>query len=345
MPKKKDISILDVTVRDGSYSIDYQYTPAQVASIAAALDQAGIDYLEVSHGCGLGAAENLGLASAASDAEYVKAARGAVKRARVGVIAGSSPVTERRDIDSVIREVDFIRFAANCDRPEAIKENVSYARKIRPDITLFLQMMRSTRRPKKDLVAAGRRAESMGFSMVYLVDTAGYYTPGEVGDVVSALSAKLDIGVGFHGHDNLHLAVANSIAAQEAGAVSLDASLRGIGRAAGNAQLECLVSVLKRRGLARDVDLGILLEAGEKLIAPIMPPRRGVGAIDVATADANIDLYPAKIYERAAADAGLSIFDLIGLLKSDPSIVEFSPEDARRLLKETRASRGKASKR
>ena len=345
MRKKRDISILDVTIRDGSYSINYQYTPRQVAEVSGALDRAGIDYIEVSHGCGLGAAENLGFPSAASDADYVKAAKAAVLKAKVGVIAGPSPVTQERDIDSIIREVDFIRFAANCDNPGILEKNADYARKRRPGIALFMQMMRSTRRPKRDLIAAARRAESMGFSIVYLVDTAGHFVPEEVEDLIAALSAKLSIGVGFHGHDNLRLAVANSMAAVEAGAVSVDASLRGIGRAAGNAQMECLVSLLKRVGYVKNVDLAKLLEAGEKIIAPVMPPRRGVEALDVATADANIDIYPLEPYERIAAKLGVSIQELIDALGGDPSTVEFSPSDAQRLLGKRGAGRGKSPRR
>lgn len=332
MPKKNKISILDVTVRDGSYAIDYQYTPAQVAAVAGALDAAGIDYAEVSHGCGLGAAENLGYASAATDAEYVRAAKGAVRKTKVGVIAGPEPVTTRRDIDSVIRDVDFIRFAANCDDPGAVEAHATYTLRLRPRLPLFLQLMRSTRRQKKELVAAGRQAEAMGFAAVYIVDTAGHFTPDETGDVIAALAAKLRIAVGFHGHDNLNLAVANTIAAVDAGATSVDASLKGIGRAGGNAQLECLVAALKRRGLLRKIDLEKLIEAGESLVKPIMPPRHGAAAIDLRTAVANVDLPPLGIADRIAAAAGMPLARIIASLGRGASAVEIGPRDFWRAL-------------
>ena len=178
VPKNNDISILDVTIRDGSYLINYQYTPAQVASVASILDSANIDFIEVSHGCGLGAANNLGLPAAASDADYVKAAKQAVKNAKIGVIAGAAPVTLPADIDSVIDHVDFIRFAANCDNPTSIKANMNYAKRRRPDLKILFQMMRSSRIPKEKLIDAARMVEDLGVEVLYLVDTVGYFIPG-----------------------------------------------------------------------------------------------------------------------------------------------------------------------
>lgn len=342
-PKKKDISILDVTIRDGSYAINYQYTPGQVQGIVRALDQAGIDCIEVSHGCGLGAAQNLKLPSAATDAEYVRAAKGAATRARIGVIAGGPPVTHPKDIDTVIDEVDFIRFAANCDTPRGVEGNIEYAQKLRPRLPLFLQLMRSTRRPKKDLVAAGRCAEDMGIDTVYVVDTAGHFLPEEVEDVIAALVAKLSIDVGFHGHNNLGLANANSLAAIDAGARSIDASLKGMGRSAGNAQLESLISLLKRRGLARGIDLDLLIDAGQSLITPIMPPQFGVDAIDLMTADANIDL-PASpdLFEQIALAAQVELRTLIRALGRDARVMEVGPVDLVRALKKLGANAPRA---
>ncbi|MFH0800712.1 MAG: hypothetical protein V2A66_11120 [Pseudomonadota bacterium] len=331
--KKREISILDVTIRDGSYTINYQYTPAQVAAVAAALDQAGIDCIEVSHGCGLGAVANLRLPAAASDAEYVRAAKGAVKRAKVGVIAGAAPSTQQKDIDEVIDEVDFIRFAANCDNPAVVAENIKYSRRKRPNLKIFFQLMRSTRRPKAALLKAGRQIEDMGADLLYIVDTAGHFIPDEVGDFTSALTAKLKIAIGFHGHNNLGLAVANTLAAVEAGAKSVDASLKGMGRAGGNAQLEAVVSLLHRRGLARDIDLDRLLVAAEELIAPIMPPSCGINLVDVLTADANIDLYPLSLYERIAEAAGIGFVEFVREMASDDAMVEAGVAEIERALK------------
>lgn len=318
----KNLTILDVTIRDGSYAIDYKYTAAQVAAIAGALDAAGIHYIEVSHGSGLGAAENLGLYAAATDAEYVAAAKSAVKKSKIGVIAGSPPVTFPHNIDTIIDDVDFIRFASNCDRPQLVEPNIKYALKKRPKLPVFLQLMRSSRRTKKDLLAAGRVAADMGVCVMYVVDTAGYYRPDQVSEIVALLTAKLKIGIGFHGHNNLGLAVANTLSAVEAGATSVDASLRGIGRAGGNAGIEALVSLLKRLGYIRHVDLDKLLDAGERLVAPIMPPLKGTAKMDIVTADANIDLYPLSKFEEYSKNKRIDLVKLIRKFGKDKKIVE-----------------------
>lgn len=335
MPKK-DVTILDVTIRDGSYAINYQYTPEQVKNIAAALDNAGLDYIEVSHGCGLGARDNLKIPSAASDKEYVLAAKNAVRKAKIGVIAGPSPVTQQKDIDSVINEVDFIRFAANCDNPGILEKNISYALKKKPKLTVFMQLMRSTRRPLSVLLKSGKIAEDMGVNVMYLVDTAGHFLPEEVFKIVSALKSKLRIGIGFHGHNNMGLAIANTLAAIRAGAVSVDASLRGMGRAGGNAQLEALASLLKRNGLGKRLTFDLLVAAGEKFIAPIMPDTHGIEPEDLLTADANIDLYPLEVYQQIAKETGVGFIEFIRTLAADRTLVEAGPNEINRALKKLR---------
>ena len=128
------------------------------------------------------------------------------------------------------------------------------------------------------------------------------------------------------------LAIANSLAAARAGAVSVDASLRGMGRAGGNAQLDALVSLLGRIGMARAVDLDRVIAAGEELIAPIMPPKRGIDSIDVVTADAGIDLYPPELFALIAKEAGVDFLDFVRRLAADPELVEARYDEIERAL-------------
>ncbi len=339
-----DISILDVTIRDGSYLINYQYTPEQVSQVAYTLDEAGIDLIEVSHGCGLGAAENLGLPAKASDAEYVLAAKQATKHSKIGVIAGGPPATLEKNINDVIEIVDFIRFAANCDTPRTVEANINYARKIKPDLMIFMQLMRCSRRPKSIILDSSKQVADMGVDVLYVVDTAGHFMPFQVEEIVGLLVEKSGIGIGFHGHNNLGLAVANTLAAVKAGACSVDASLRGMGRAGGNAQLEALVSLLKRMDYAKSVDLDMLAAAGQGIIEPIMPHSAGISEIDVLTADANIDLYPLEFYEKIAKTAQIPLLDLIRMLGNDEKIVEVDMDGIRRALRELGADPDKVFK-
>ncbi len=321
---------MDVTIRDGSYAINYQWSLGQVAQIAGALDKAGIHYIEVSHGCGLGAAETMGLPAAASDAEYVRSAKSVVKKAKIGVIAGA--VTRLKDIDLVIDDIDFIRFATNVNGPRTVEENLNYTKKKRPKLPIFFQLMRSSRLPKSEILGAARTAQEMGAGVVYLVDTAGHFIPQEVEDIVSTLAAKLKIKIGFHGHDNLRMAVANSLAAIRAGATHVDASLRGMGRAGGNAQIEALVSLMKRTGHARNIDLDALTEAAEKFVAPVMPPTAGISQIDLLTADANIDLYPLGFYEAIAEAANFNFIQFMRAIASEKDVVDVGDDAIRRAI-------------
>ncbi len=326
MVKENSLQILDVTIRDGSYAVDFSYTPQQVAEIA------GLLYIEVSHGVGLGAAEVLGLAAAAPDIAYVRAARQAVQRAQIGVIALSEAVATRAHLDEVLDEIDFIRFAANCHQPEAVEPSIAYVKKRRPELPVFFQLMRSARRRDEEILAAAARIEGMGAETLCLVDTAGHYTPRDVARLVGALRDQTQMRIGFHGHNNLALATANTFAAAEAGAGLVDASLRGIGRSPGNAQLEAVVSLLHRIGLAREVDLETLVYAGEKCVLPLMPPACGVPGLDIITGDANIDLYPPEALERIATEAGVNFIDFLYELARDASIVEADVDAIRRTL-------------
>ncbi len=332
MAGQREPTLLDVTLRDGSYAIQYQFTPSHVREIVKALYDAGIDLIELGHGCGLGARDNMGIDAAASDMEYVQAAREAAPGARIGVIAGASPLTRTKNIDAVIESLDFIRFAANCNNPRAVEANILHARRRKPGIMIFFQMMRSTRLSPKALLESARQAAALGAHAVYLVDTAGHFLPDEVKEIIGLFTSELTIGVGFHGHNNLSCAVANTIAAVEAGAHFIDASLKGLGRAAGNAMLEAVVSLMKRKGLAGHVSLDRLIEAGETLIAPLMPPRRGVDAFRFVPADCNIDPDPPESYRAIAQSHGLGFTEFIRMLAADPLLVEATPADMNRVL-------------
>jgi 4-hydroxy 2-oxovalerate aldolase len=84
------------------------------------------------------------------------------------------------------------------------------------------------------------------------------------------LREKLDAGVGFHAHNNLGLAIANTLAAIEEGADVVDGCLAGLGAGAGNTPTEVLVAVLDRLGYETGVDLYTVMDAAEDLVRPLM---------------------------------------------------------------------------
>ena len=104
-----------------------------------------------------------------------------------------------------------------------------------------------------------------------IFDSAGHYLPGDVTERIAAVAAAVDVPVIFHGHNNLGMAVANSVAAVEAGAAIVDGCARGFGAGAGNTQLEVLVAVLERLGHRTGIDLYRLLDAADLAQQRLMP--------------------------------------------------------------------------
>lgn len=306
------MNLLDVTLRDGSYAIDYQFTCAQVQTIVRALECAGITHIELGHGSGLGAHEILGLPAAATDAAYFKAARAVVNNAKLGAIAGPICVCTPEIFAKVSEYLDFMRIACNGHDIASVLPTFQLARN--KGLPIFAQFMRSSRCTTAQLIASAKIAAAEGACAIYVVDTAGAYTPDEVRVVVKALQDAVSLPIGFHGHNNLGLANANALAAIDAGATWIDASLRGMGRGAGNTQLEALLTILHRRELCKNIALPPLLACAESLIAPLVQHRLGVEAVEILTGGARIDLYPLSTYAAIAHAAEISLMDFIAAL-------------------------------
>ncbi|MBI4126111.1 MAG: hypothetical protein HY465_01320 [Deltaproteobacteria bacterium] len=308
----QSLQILDVTIRDGSFVINFQYTPEQVANIVGALDRSGIPYIEIAHGMGLGAAENVGAPAGATDLEYIRAARQKVRRAKLGAIAVPFHTTNEKNILQMLGLLDFVRIVAYADDVRPSLKMASLAR--RNGFDVFFQMIRSARVSPQRLLDQAKRVEGAGARVVYVVDTAGYYLPQDVARVVQLLKNKLSIQVGFHGHDNLNLGVANALAAVKAGVDFVDASLRGFGRGAGNTKLESLVVLLQRQGLLRHIKLDVLLDAAERYVDPLTPHDRGKGNADLLTAASNVDLFPLSFGEQLASALNVPFARLVRTL-------------------------------
>src|SRR5207249_2088921 len=117
----------------------------------------------------------------------------------------------------------------------------------------------------------GSISAQYGADIVCVVDSAGGMMPEDVHAYIQAMRSTIDVPVGFHGHDNLSLGIANVLAAIDAGATYVDSTLRGMGRGGGNAQTEVLVTVLKKRGIDLGVDINRLMDLSDRIIRPLMP--------------------------------------------------------------------------
>ena len=166
--------------------------------------------------------------------------------------------------------MSIVRVATHCTEADISIQHFGLARELGLETVGFL-MMAHTSDPDS-LAVQGRIMADAGCQCVYVVDSAGALILDQVGERVAALVAELgdDAQVGFHGHENLALGVANSLVAHRAGAVQIDGSTRRFGAGAGNTPCEALAAVCDRLGIETGVDVLALIDVAEDVVRPVM---------------------------------------------------------------------------
>ncbi|MBF0212449.1 MAG: 4-hydroxy-2-oxovalerate aldolase [Magnetococcales bacterium] len=273
--------ILECTLRDGSYVINFRFTARQTRTIAQALDQAGFPFIEVGHGVGLGASEaGKGLA-AARDEEYMAAAAEAVTRQRWGMFCIPGIATlDHLDLAADYR-MPFVRVGTNINEVESSRPFIEKAKK--QGMYVCANFMKSYARSPEEFVASARRSRSFGADLIYLVDSAGGMMPHELRQYILAVREQLpDLPLGFHGHDNLGMGVANTLTAIGLGVELVDSSLQGFGRGGGNACTEQLLCAMLRSGFPVDQDPLMVMEIGRQTIQPLIESR-GIHSLNVVS--------------------------------------------------------------
>lgn len=246
-----------------------------------AADAAGIDIVEVGHGNGLGASSLQLGESATPDDIALKVARANLKKSKLGIHIIPGFATIERDLEPALNlGVDVVRVASHCSEADITERHIGFARRRRAEVWGCLMMSHMI--SPIQLLEQAKKMESYGAEGVVFMDSSGYYLPEDVSRRVGILMDGLQIAVGFHAHNNLGLAIANSMAAADAGATLLDACARGFGAGAGNAQLEVLIAVLGRRDYKTNVDLYKVLDAAdlaEKSFVKEIPSIRSVSIV------------------------------------------------------------------
>ena len=163
-----------------------------------------------------------------------------------------------------------VHVATHCTEADTSPQHIAYARKLGMDTSGFLMMAHLN--DAEGIAQQGKLMESYGAQTVYVTDSAGYMLPEDVKARVGALHAVLnpETEIGFHGHHNLGMGIANSIAAIEAGATRIDGSVAGLGAGAGNTPLEVFAAVCERMGMETGADLFKLMDVAEEIIVPMM---------------------------------------------------------------------------
>ncbi len=308
----KKVVVHDMCLRDGMHAKRHQITVSEMLAAAKAMDDAGIPMIEVTHGDGLGGASvNYGF-PAHSDEEYLGAVCKEMKNARISALLLPGIGTVDHLKMAVDCGISTIRVATHCSEADVAEQHIKMASKIDGLDTVGFLMMAHMAEPD-ELLGQLKLMEDYGANCVYITDSAGYMLPEDVTARIGLARAELhpDTEIGFHGHHNLAMGIANSLAAVEAGATRIDGSLAGLGAGAGNTPLEVFIAVCDRMGIETGVDLFKAMDIAEDIIVPMMDHMIRVDRDALTLGFAGVYSSFLLFAKRSAEKYGLSSRDIL----------------------------------
>jgi 4-hydroxy 2-oxovalerate aldolase len=306
-----DIRMTDSALRDGSHAKGHQFTSEHVRSVVAALDAAGMPVIEVTHGDGLGGSSfNYGR-SLTDERELMEVAVATAQRAKIAalMVPGIGTMDDMRACRDL--GVSIVRIATHCTEADISVQHFGLARQLGFETVGFLMMAHKV--APEQLAEQARIMVDAGCECPYVVDSAGAMILDDAGDRVAALVAEVggDAQVGFHGHDNLGIAVANSVVAVRAGAVQIDGSTRGFGAGAGNTRNEVFAAVCDRLGIRTGIDVLALIDAAEDVVRPVMDQECILDRLSLVMGYAGVYSSFLRHAYRAAEQYGVSGADIL----------------------------------
>ena len=326
-PSAKNIEIMDVTIRDGSYLIDFQFKFYHIERLVRFLDEAGLKYIEASQGLGLGA-WRLGYKFNMSDLEYAKAAAKGRKSALLGAI-GHHRYTHLEDIDEISEYIDFFRVIVGPNEASCAIKFIKH--------TKGLGLMSIVQLSRSPYLSADRVSDSVamlsdsGADIIYIVDTTGCMMPHDVEEYIGLAKKRSHCRIGFHAHNMLQMAMANTLEAVKCGADIVDASLMGVGRDLGNASLEALVLNLRKIGVESGVSFEKLVSAynyASLLFENIKRP----SWYAIYLASLKRDIYPLVLIDIIAKECHKDPFEVMETLAAMDGVTECRDKELRELV-------------
>ncbi|MFH1511262.1 MAG: hypothetical protein ABIF10_06220 [Candidatus Woesearchaeota archaeon] len=311
----KKVMVVDVTLRDGGYINNYGFTMENVITLSRALEKAGVQMMEIGHGYGLGAERLLGK-MACTDEEYISGMKGKLTKAKYGMFAMSGICTVD-DVKMARRlGLDFIRIGfVDVEGPHGLKvAKEIFSTALQEGLWVSANILKNNIYTIPELIDVCKKIQELQIKNVYLVDSTGGILPYEMREHVEIIKKNFGFNIGIHAHQNLDLGVANSIDAVKAGAHMVDGTLMGIGRDAGNAQIEILIAVLKRMGYDSGIDLYQMMDISDGLLQSIIGNRFGVKSDCLMLGFAKIHSMALDVCKRLGKSHNLDWRDILQYL-------------------------------
>lgn len=315
------LRIMDVTLRDGSYAINFQFSEYETESICREIESAGVQYIEIGHGMGLGASSIDNGMALCTDREYLLSAQRGSDAAKYGMFCIPG-VAQLSDIELLSEcGASFVRVGSNVTEVRNTREYIQRAKKL--GLEVMANYMKSYVVSPEEFAENVKMSEDYGADVVYIVDSAGSMGREDIERYYEAVKKVSNIKLGFHGHNNLGLAVSNSLYAMELGVDFVDTSLLGMGRSAGNAATELFIAnMIKRDGMS-EYDLKKVLECAEKYVRPLW--KHSSNALDLYCGIAEFHTSYMKYIHKYASKYRVNPLDLI-LLYSQYNKVDMDEE-------------------
>ena len=270
---------LDTTIRDGGYAINFQFSVSDLVRIISCLEEAGYEYIEIGHGMGMSASGSKNGNALHKDIDYMRAANGTLKKAKYGMFCIPN-IARIFDLELAHENgMGFVRIGENVNHVENMEVYIKKAKQL--GMTVMANLMKSYAISVDEFGEKVKQIEEYGADTVYIVDSAGSMLPEDVIEYIKVIRKNTSLQIGFHGHNNLGMAVANTLAAYEEKIEFVDTTMQGLGRSAGNAAAELVMAALMKKGYSiTDIDIFKVMMKSKALIQPLIH-KRGLNPLDI----------------------------------------------------------------
>ena len=314
---QNDIMIFDATLRDGNHAMKHQIGTDVIAEYCKQIDDAGLYTIIVGHGNGLGASSlQVGL-SRHTDREMLEAARRNLKTTKLGayMIPGFGTIADNL-IPAIEIGVDLFKIGCHCTEADTTKEHIEYL--VHNNKEAYGVLMMTHMISPEGLLEQVKKMGAYGAAGVIIMDSAGALLPDDVKSRMDILCSRTKLKIGFHAHNNMSMAVANTLAALDSGASIVDGTLKGLGAGAGNCQLEVLCAILKKYGKLSGVNLYRLMDICDDIIEKKLNYTQGISSLSLVSGMSGVFSAFSEHVKRASIRFGVDsrdIFEELGKRK------------------------------